>query len=445
MSTSIENDIKPVQQETVATSDVKPITAPQPITAPITGTEQHSSGSQHGEHHKEHHSHSGEHHKEHHSHSGEHHKEHHSGEHHHKEHHSHSSVREVKEYKIGANEVNHHYIYNKHPTDQFTEDVFRFEQTEIPRDPSTENEIMVRLTYIAVDPFIRNRMSEKRDFIQPFKLNEVLEGEATAEIIKSNNSKYPVGQSIVGYLTWTRYQIINIKNLPVNLIPHDIHPSYFLSIFGMPGLTAYFGVTEYAKLKPQHNVLVSGACGSVGLFVAQIMRITGCNKMIGLDSNDDKAKQSLLFGYNECHNTSSSQDLHQLLKTSFPDGIDVYWDNVGGPLLDIVIEHMRPHGRIIMCGTKSDCHTSQDEHSGITKFDRIIAKSLTIQGLFYYEFSERFSKAYKKLLHWYHDGKIKTKETTLEGFQHVPTAFISLMKGETLGKTIVHVEPAQVA
>jgi len=442
MSTSIENDIKPVQQQqdiNVVGSEVKPVSQP---------TEQHTAGNVAGEHNKEQHSHSGEHHhKEHHRHSGEHHKEHHShsGEHHHhKDHQSHSSVKEVKEIKIGANEVNHHYIYNKHPTDQFTEDVFRFEQIEIPRDPSTENEILVRLSYIAVDPFIRNRMSEKRDFIQPFKLNDVLEGEATAEIIKSNNSKYPVGQSIVGYLAWTRYQIINVKNLPVNLIPQDIHPSYFLSIFGMPGLTAYFGVTEYAKLKPQHNVLVSGACGSVGLFVAQIMRISGCNKLIGLDSNEDKAKQSLLFGYNECHSTSASQDIHQLLTTSFPDGIDVYWDNVGGPLLDAVIEHMRPHGRIIMCGTKSDCH-SQNEHSVITKFDRIIAKSLTLQGLFYYEFSERFPKAYKKLLHWYHDGKIKTKETTLEGFQHVPKAFISLMNGDTLGKTIVHVEPAQVA
>jgi len=254
-----------------------------------------------------------------------------------------------------------------------------------------------------------------------------------------------VGQNIVGYLSWTRYQIINVKHLPVNLIPHDISPSYFLSIFGMPGITAYFGVTEYARLKPQNNVLISGACGSVGLFVAQIMRIVGCNKLIGLDTNDDKVKQSLLFGYDECHNSSSAQDLDQVLRTAFPDGIDVYWDNVGGPLLNIVIEHMRPHGRIIMCGTKSDCHSSQEQSAAITKFDRIIAKSLTIQGLFYYEFSDRFSKAYKKLLHWYHDGKIKTKETTLEGFQHVPKAFISLMNGETLGKTIVHVEPAQLA
>jgi NADPH-dependent curcumin reductase CurA len=422
--------------------------------------EQHHSHSSGEHHHKEHHSHSGEHQtsgeEQHHSLSGEHqtsgeeHHHSHSSEHHHhhhKEQHSHSGdkiIKEVPEYKIGEKEVNQHYIYSKHPTEQFTEDVFRFEETQIPRDPSSENEILVRLTYISIDPFIRNRMCEKSEFIQPFKLNDVLEGEATAEIIKSNNSKYPVGQSIVGYLKWTRYQIINTQHLPVNLIPKDIEPSCFLSIFGMPGLTAYFGITEYVKVKPQHNVLVSGACGSVGLFVGQIMRIMGCEKLIGLDCSDDKIKQSLLFGYNQCFN-AQSQDLDQALTTAFPEGIDIYWDNVGGPILDTVIEHMRPHGRIIMCGTKSEAQSSGNHLTGITKFDSIIAKSITIQGLFYYEFSDRFAKAYKKLLHWYHDGKIKTKETTLEGFQHVPKAFSSLMSGETIGKTLVHIERAQVA
>jgi hypothetical protein len=357
-------------------------------------------------------------------------------------------IKQVTEYKVGDKEVNHHYIYNKHPSAGFSDDVFRFEETEFPRDPSTENEILIRLSYISVDAFTRNRMSEKRDFIQPFKLNDVLEGEATAEIIKSNNPKYEVGQNVVGFFKWTKYQIVNVHHLPINIIPHDIHPSYFLSIFGMPGLTAYFGVTEYSKLKPQNNVLVSGACGSVGLFVGQIMRIKGCNKLIGLESSEEKIHQSLLFGYNECFDTKS-QDLHQRLKTAFPDGIDVYWDNIGGSTLDIVIEHMRPHGRIIMCGTLSECgcHGSEETQYGLTQFDRIIAKSLTIQGLFYAEFSDRFPKAYKQLLHWYHEGKIKTKETTLEGFQHVPKAFSSLLSGETMGKTVVHIEPkpAQVA
>lgn len=441
MSTTSQqiNEMKPAEQQMTtgqAMPEQKQMMSEQP---------EKTHSSEHHLHSGEHHSHSsGEHHhKEHHSHStGEHH-------HHHKDHHSQSSgeklIKEVAEMKIGDKEVNHHYIYSKHPTDQFSEDVFRFEETPIPRDPASENEILIRLTYISIDAFIRNRMCEKNEFIQPFRLNDVIEGEATAEIVKSNNSKYPVGRSIVGFFKWTRYQIINVHNLPVNLIPHDIHPSYFLSIFGMPGLTAYFGVTEYAKLKPQHNVLVSGACGSVGLFVGQIMRIVGCDKLIGLDTSEDKIKQSLIFGYNECFN-SSSQDLDQVLRTAFPQGIDVYWDNVGGPILDTVIEHMRPHGRIILCGTKSECQTSGNHPvSGITKFDRIIAKSITIQGLFYYEFSQQFPKAYKKLLHWYHEGKIKTKETTLEGFQYVPKAFSSLICGETIGKTLIHVDRAQVA
>lgn len=148
-----------------------------------------------------------------------------------------------------------------------------------------------------------------------------------------------------------------------------------------------------------------------------------------------------MFGYNECFNTHT-QDIHQTLSTAFPEGIDVYWDNIGGSLLDIVIEHMRPHGRIILCGTLSECQPCEERHSTtLTKFDRIIAKSITIQGLFYPEFSDRFSKAYKQLLHWYHEGKIKTKETTLEGFNHIPEAFNSLLKGETIGKTLVRVEP----
>jgi len=191
-------------------------------------------------------------------------------------------------------------------------------------------------------------------------------------------------------------------------------------------------------------VLVSGACGSVGLFVGQIARILGCNQLIGLEENEEKVSQTILFGYNQSY-VNTSQNLDQLLTTAFPEGIDIYWDNVGGSTLDTVIEHMRPHGRIILCGTLSECGSSQENSFGITKFDRIIAKSLTIQGLFIAEFADRFPKAYKKLLHWYHEGKIKTKETTLEGFQQVPKAFTSLLSGKTVGKTIVHVEPAQVA
>jgi NADPH-dependent curcumin reductase CurA len=351
----------------------------------------------------------------------------------------------VPEHHVGGKNINQHYIYNKHPSgEQFSEDVFRLEETTSPREPSTENEILVRLTYISIDPFIRNRMSDKKEFIQPFRLNDVLEGEATAEIVRSNNEKYPVGQNIVGYLNWTTYQIINVKNQSVNLVPKDIHPSYYLSIFGMPGLTAYFGLTEYAKLKPQSNMLVSGACGSVGLFVGQIARILGCNRLIGLDSNEDKVTQSILFGFNQSYVTNS-QDLDHVLKTAFPEGIDVYWDNLGGSTLDIVIDHMRPHGRIIMCGTLSESGSTLEKNYGISKFDKIIAKSITIQGLFIAEFTDRFPKAYKKLLHWYHEGKIKTKETTLEGFQHVPKAFSSLLSGQTIGKTLVHVEPAHLA
>jgi len=453
MSTNIEKETKPTQEVTTQVHGGHV----QGAAAPVIPTEHQSHASEHsgeqhphsGEQHPhsgEHHSHSGEQHShsgEHHSHSGEHHS--HSSGHHHKDH-SHSSEKETKKFseiKIGENEVNHQYIFNKHPTEHVSEDVFRFEQAPMPRDPS-ENELLIRLTYISIDSFSRNRMSEKSEFIQPFKLNEALEGEATAEIIKSNSSKYPAGQQIVGFFKWTKYQIINTQHQHVNLIPADINPSFYLSIFGTPGFTAYFGLTEYAKLKPQHKMLVSGASGSVGLFVGQIARAQGCQKLIGLDSSEDKVKQSLLFGYNQCYNTNS-HDLNQLLTTEFPEGIDVYWDNVGGATLDVVIEHMRPHGRILLCGTKSECHSSDDKHYSLTKFDRIIAKSITIQGVFCYDFVDRFPKAYKKLLHWYHEGKIKTKETALEGFQHVPKAFASLLSGDTLGKTVVHVTAAQPA
>jgi NADPH-dependent curcumin reductase CurA len=438
--------LPPTQEAIPDKTDIHTTSVPHP-------TAQTSEGMSHGEHQHKEHAHTGEHQ---HTHTGEH-QHTHTGEHHHKEHHTHTHhhkehtqpekiIKQVTEFKIDEKEVNHHYVYCKQPTDQFTEDVFRFEETPIPRDPSSENEILVRLTYISIDPFIRNRMSENSRFIQPFRLNDIMEGEATAEIIKSNNPKYPVGQNIIGYLNWTKYQIINTKNCPVNVIPQDINPSCFLSLFGTPGLTAYFGITEYSKLKPQNNVLISGACGSVGLFVSQIMRIMGCNQIIGLDSSEEKIKQSKLFGFNDCHN-STSKDLDQVLRTAFPEGIDIYWDNVGGSTLDVVIEHMRPHGRIIMCGTISHCQNEQEKFYGITKFDSIIAKSITIQGLFYAEFCDRFPKAYKKLLHWYNEGKIKTKETTLEGFHNVPQAFTHLFSGDTMGKTIVHVEqrPAQVA
>jgi len=421
MSTNIGNETRP-QHETSQVQHAQGAAAP---VIPVTEHSSHSS--EHSSHSSEHSSHSSEHSS---SHSSGHHKDHHSS--------GEKETRKFSEIKIGENEVNHQYIYNKHPGDKFSEDIFRYEQAPMPRDPSSENEILIRLSYISIDSFIRNRMSEKSEFIQPFKLNEALEGEATAEIVKSNSSKYPAGQQILGFFKWTKYQIINTHNQNVNLLPDDIQPSYYLSIFGTPGLTAYFGINEYAKLKPQNKVLVSGATGSVGLFVGQIVRALGCEKLIGLDSSEDKVKQSLLFGYNQCYNTNS-HDLNQLLTTEFPEGIDVYWDNVGGATLDVVIEHMRPHGRILLCGTISECHSSDHKHSSITKFDRIIAKSLTIQGVFCYDFVDRFPKAYKKLLHWYHEGKIKTNETALEGFEHVPKAFSSLLSGDTLGKTVVHV------
>jgi len=205
----------------------------------------------------------------------------------------------------------------------------------------------------------------------------------------------------------------------------------------MPALSAYFPLTEYAKLTNDSTVFVSGASGAVGLSVGQISKVLGVKKLVGSAGSAEKLTLAKEVGQFDDAINYRTEDLDKALKERFPDGIDVYWDNVGGSTLETVLKHMRNKGRIICCGAISQYNPSGEY--GVKNLYLIMSKRLTVQGFIVSDWADRYPEANKKLVQWYYEGKIIPHETVLEGFENIPRAFLGLFKGDNQGKMIIKV------
>lgn len=312
---------------------------------------------------------------------------------------------------------------------------FEFVEGEIP-GPG-EGEILLKTRYVSVDPYLRGRMRDEKSYIEPFKLDEPIESGIIAEVVESNNHNFKVGELLNGMLDWKKFQVTNGHGL--NKINPDIAPpTAFLGVLGLTGITAYLGLEKIGKLKEGETLLVSGAAGAVGSIVGQIGKIKGCT-VIGIAGSDEKInKIKSDFGFDSGVNYKDSEDLRKEIKRICPKGVDVYFDNVGGEILDAALANMNKFGRVVNCGAISLYNEKQiptgPRHEGI-----LIKKSLLMQGFTVRDYVKEFGPAIKQLSIWLNENKLEYSETIVDGFQNIPQAFLDLFEGKNKGKMIVRV------
>lgn len=312
---------------------------------------------------------------------------------------------------------------------------FNFIEEEIPSPK--EGELLLKSSYVSVDPYLRGRMRDEASYIPPFELNKPLESGIIAEVVESNNSNFKKGDFVNGMLQWKQYQVCSGNGL--NKVSKDQAPlTAYLGVLGLTGITAYLGLEKIGKLKSGETLLVSGAAGAVGSVVGQIGKIKGC-KVVGIAGSDEKIDNIRNdFGFEEGINYNKAENLKKAIEKACPQGVDVYFDNVGGEILDAALANINKFGRVINCGAIS-LYNAEKRPTGPRHEGTLIKKSVLMQGFTVRDYVKEFGPAIKELSNWLQEGKIKYSETIVEGFNNIPQAFIDLFDGKNEGKMVVKV------
>lgn len=313
-------------------------------------------------------------------------------------------------------------------------DDFSFIEKVIP-SPS-ENDVLIRTLYVSVDPYMRGRMNDTESYIAPFNLNEVISGGVVAEVVESKSSLFNKGDIVTGNLKWSYYSLA--KETEIRKVDPDVAPiSTHLGILGMPGLTAYFGLLDIGKPEEGETVVVSAAAGAVGSVVGQIAKIKGA-KVVGIAGTNEKIDYLINeLGFDEAINYKN-ESFKEELKKALPNGVDVYYDNVGGEISDEVMTLLNPNSRITVCGAISS-YNLEGPDLGPRVQGILIKNSTLMQGFTVGNYTKRFNEAASDLGKWLQEGKLKYEETIVEGFENIPEAFLALFKGSNLGKQLVKV------
>ncbi len=299
-------------------------------------------------------------------------------------------------------------------------------------------EVMVRVVYLSVDPYMRGRMSVGESYAQPVAINEVMGGGAVGVVIESKDPLCPIGTHLSGFFGWQEYVIVEAKGL--RRIDPSLAPiSTSLGVLGMTGLTAYFGLFDIGELKEGESVLISGAAGAVGSVAGQIAKLRNCH-VVGIAGTDEKvAYLTGELGFDAAFNYKTVTDYGARIKELCRSGIDVYFENVGGAITDAVIPQLNLHGRVAVCGQISQYNLERPE-MGPRWMHQLIIKRAKVQGFLVGDFAPRYGEALKELANWYKQGKLKFPVQIAEGgIEAAARAFIGMLHGENLGKQLVRI------
>ena len=326
-------------------------------------------------------------------------------------------------------------LLNNRPVGKPVSSDFKFvtEAMPVPDD----GEILLKTLYVSVDPYLRGRMNDAKSYVPAFQLNKPIQSGMIAEVTDSNHSGYKIGDIVSGNLEWKEYQVSTGKGLQV-IHTADIYLTAYLGILGMTGLTAYLGLSEIAVPKPGETMIVSGAAGAVGSIAGQLGKIMGC-RVVGITGSDQKvALLKSKFHFDEAINYKNTVDLTRAIKTACPDGVDIYFDNVGGKISDAVLNNINKHARIPVCGYIS-MYNETMQVLGPYVQPVLVSKSALMQGFIVGDFADKFAEAKKQLFNWLRDGKLTYHETIINGFEQIPQAFLGLFEGKNEGKMIVKI------
>ena len=331
--------------------------------------------------------------------------------------------------------MNNVILLNSRPYGKPTLDNFSFSTEAFP--VPTSGQVLLRTLYVSVDPYLRGRMNDGKSYVPSFEIGKPIQSGLIAEVIDSNHDEFKKGDFVSGNLEWKEYQVSDGKGLnKLDAKASELTP--YLGILGMTGLTAYLGLTEIGLPKADETLVVSGAAGAVGSVVGQIGKIMGC-RVVGIAGSDEKV--SLLeskFKFDKALNYNTTLDLKEAIRKACPNGVDIYFDNVGGEISDAVLANINKHARLPVCGAIS-LYNNTTVAVGPRLQPIILTKSATMTGFIVGDFSAKFPAAMKQLTTWLKEGKLTYAETIVDGFDNIPQAFIDLFSGKNEGKMIVKV------
>lgn len=311
---------------------------------------------------------------------------------------------------------------------------FEFVETEVPQP--ADGDVLVRLVYLSVDPYLRGRMREGKSYIEPFEVGQVIKNSAVGEVIESRSPNFKPGDVVTGMLGWRLFDVAKAETL-MKVVP-GVSPTTALGILGVTGLTAYFGLLDIGQPKEGETVVVSGAAGAVGIVVCQIAKLNGC-RVVGIAGSDEKNEYLRHeLGVDATINYKTNENMFEALKEACPNGIDVYFDNVGGDVSDAVLPLINDFARIVICGQIS-MYNSDKPPAGPRPQPFLLIHKATMRGFIITQYANRFPEGVGQLAQWFMSGKLKHAETIVEGFDNTPPAFIGLFSGENLGKQVVKI------
>lgn len=309
---------------------------------------------------------------------------------------------------------------------------FELATVDLP-DPGP-GEVQVRNSWMTVDPYMRGRMNDMRSYVPPFQLGEAMQGGAVGEVIASNDPAFRVGDPVQSFFGWR--EAFNAPAAAVQkLETHGLPPQAFLGVAGMPGLTAYVGLLKIAALKDGDVVFVSAAAGAVGQVVCQIAKLKG-HTVIGSAGGSEKVAYLKSIGVDHVIDYKAEKDLTAALMAAAPEGIDVYFDNVGGAHLEAALMAARPLGRFALCGMISQ-YNATDMGEGVRGLIMAVGKQLRLEGFIVSSHADMQSQFVRDMAAWIAEGKVKWRETVETGIERAPDAFLKLFSGENLGKMLV--------
>jgi NADPH:quinone reductase len=313
-----------------------------------------------------------------------------------------------------------------------------FNLVESPVPTPEEGQFLIRSIYLSVDPYMRGRMNDIKSYAPPVAIGGVMGGGVVGRVVQSRNPAFKEGDIVEGMFGWQDYAVSNGQG--VRIIDPSLAPiSTALGILGMPGLTAYFGLLEIGKPRSGETVVVSGAAGAVGSLVGQIAKIKGC-RAIGIAGADDKISYLVdELGFDGAFNYKTVDDYYAKLKEMCPNGIDVYFDNVGGAITDAVFRLINTKARISICGQISQYNLERPELGPRLILSLLLVKQARAEGFLVTQFADRGVEGLTQMAQWLKEGKLKYKEDIEYGIENAPGAFMAMLKGRNVGKQLVKV------
>jgi NADPH-dependent curcumin reductase CurA len=308
--------------------------------------------------------------------------------------------------------------------------------TEEPVGEPKDGELLIKILYISLDPAMRGWMNEGKSYIAPVGIGDVMRAGAAGRVIASKHSAFAVGDHVTGAFGVQEYALSNgagVTKVDVGLVPLPV----YLATLGMPGMTAYFGLLDVGQPKPGEAVVVSGAAGAVGSVVGQIAKIKGC-RAVGIAGGPEKCQYVVQeLGFDACIDYKN-EDVKKLLQECCPKGVDVYFDNVGGDILDTVLTKITRGARIVICGAISQYNNTAPV-KGPSNYLSLLVNRASMKGMVVFDYAKQYGEAIKEMAGWMGAGQLKSREDIVEGLQTFPDTLLKLYKGENNGKLVLRV------